>query len=416
VNLSKTGGGIATSTPVGTAEQLETAPATTMLGQVDTDDRSWWERNRESFSLRSAGSIYALMILVVFFTIRTNQLGRPFYLGSNNVGNLLEQTSIIGMMAIGMTVLLISGNFDLSVASNAAMSSMGAAMLVEPLGPVMAILAGILIGTIGGLINGLIHWYVGLNSFIVTLGTLTAYRGIVLYMNDGAEKVLGPDDRATLKSWAGEHIPEFHLFVALGLLALGTAGFLLWKRRTVAGGLVAVAGLALLGLSLAVDYQLRLAHVAFYTLILLAIVWFILRFTVTGRRLYATGGNRDGARAAGVEVSRYVIGPFVLVGFCAGLAGVINLARVGSVPPEVFRVRELDVIASAIIGGVALTGGSGNVLKTMIGALLLFVMTNGFTIIGLSPFLTEIAIGALVILSAAAYVLAARRAAEAGRV
>jgi D-xylose transport system permease protein len=387
-----------------------------MEGQVDTDDRSWWERNREAFSLRSAGSIYALLLLLGFFTIRTEQLGRNFYLGSNNVGNLLEQSSIIGMMAIGMTVLLISGNFDLSVASNAAMSSMCAAMMVEPLGPAGAIAFGILVGTVGGLVNGLIHWYVGLNSFIVTLGTLTAYRGVVLYVNDGAEKVLAPEDRATLKAYGGEHIPDFPLFIVLGIVAAAAGAFLLIRNRRLPGGITLGLAAGLLILGATVEYTLRLAHVAFYTLILLAIVWFVLRFTVTGRRLYATGGNRDGARAAGINVARYVIVPFVLVGFCAGLAGAINLARVGSVPPTVFFARELDVIASAIIGGVALTGGSGNVLKTMIGALLLFVMTNGFTIIGLSPFLTEIAIGVLVILSAAAYVVAARRAAEAGRI
>ena len=391
-------------------------PSGSMMGEIDQDTRTWFDRNREMFSLRSAGAIYALVLLVTFFTIRTSQLGRNFYLGSGNVGNLLEQSSIIGMMAIGMTVLLISGNFDLSVASNAAMSSMAAAMAVEPLGPAAAIAIGILVGTIGGLINGLIHWYVGLNSFIVTLGTLTAYRGVVLYMNDGAEKVLAAEDRETLRGWAGEHLPEFPMFLVLGLIALVVAaGFALTKRNTAAVA-TGVAGLVSVGVSQLVTYDLRLAHVAAYTLVLLLMVWFVLRFTVTGRRLYATGGNIEAARAAGVVVSRYTIVPFVLVGFCAGLAGSINLARVGSVPPTVFQARELDVIASAIIGGVALTGGSGNVLKTMVGALLLFVMTNGFTIIGLSPFLTEIAIGVLVIISAAAYVVAARRAASLGRI
>jgi len=386
-----------------------------MLGNIESDERTWWERNREAFSLRSAGSIYALLLLVLFFTIRSEQLGRPFYLNSGNVGNLLEQSSIIGMMAIGMTVLLISGNFDLSVASNAAMSSMVAALLVEPLGPGWALLAGVLAGTLGGLINGLIHWYIGLNSFIVTLGTLYAYRGVVLYMNDGAEKVLEREDRETLKGWFGEHLPEFPLFLVLGIAALVIAAGLFLTSRRRAGVLLGLAGAASAISSFFFTYDLRLAHVAFYTLILLLIVWFVLRMTVTGRRLYATGGNIEAARAAGVNVALYVIVPFAVVGFTAGLAGAINVARVGSVPPTVFFTRELQVIASAIIGGVALTGGSGNVLKTMIGALLLFVMTNGFTIIGLSPFLTQIAIGVLVILSAAAYVVAARRAAAAGK-
>lgn len=390
--------------------------STLMLGNIETDDRSWWESNREIFSFRSAGAIYALLLLVGFFTIRTSQLGRPFYLGPGNVANLLDQTSIIGMMAIGMTVLLISGNFDLSVASNAAMSSMAAAVLVEPLGVALAIAAGILIGTIGGLINGLIHWYVGMNSFIVTLGTLTAYRGVALWLNDGGEKVLASEDRATLREFAGGHLPEFNLFLVLGLVTLLAVAFFAMTKRPVLTGATGALAAAFIVISFLIDYQLRLAHVALYTLVLLVIVWFVLTYTVTGRRLYATGGNIDAARAAGIVVSRYRIMPFVLVGFCAGLAGVINLSRVGSVPPTVFQARELDVIASAIIGGVALTGGSGNVLKTMIGALLLFVMTNGFTIIGLSALLTEIAIGVLVIVSAAAYVIAARRAAAAGKV
>lgn len=387
-----------------------------MLGDIEVDDRSWWGQNKDMFSLRSAGAIYALIILVTFFTFQADRLGRNFYLGPENVGNLLEQTSIIGMMAIGMTVLLISGNFDLSVASNAAMSSMAAAMLVDPLGIELALIAGVLVGTIGGLINGLIHWYVGLNSFIVTLGTLTAYRGVVLVLNNGGERVLTAEQRESIERFAGGHLPEFNLFLVLGIFGILSALTLGLMGRRIGAGAVAAGGAALVVLSLFVDYQLRLAQVAFYTVILLLIVWFVLRYTVTGRRLYATGGNIDAARASGIVVSRYTIVPFILVGFCAGLAGAVNLSRVGSVPPTVFQARELDVIASAIIGGVALTGGSGNVLKTMIGALLLFVMTNGFTIIGLSALITEIAIGVLVILSASAYVLANRRAAAAGKV
>ena len=307
--VSAGAGAVATATAGGPSVAT---PAANMLGQIDVDNRSWWERNQETFSLRSAGSIYALLLLVAFFTIRTEQLGRNFYLGSNNVGNLLEQSSVIGMMAIGMTVLLISGNFDLSVASNAAMASMCAAMLVEPLGPAGGIAAGILVGTLGGLVNGLIHWYVGLNSFIVTLGTLTAYRGIVLFVNDGAEKVLPPEDRATLKSWAGEHIPEFQMFVVLGLAALAVGAFLLLRRRTIAGAIVSGVAVAVLIASAFIDYQLRLAHVAFYTLILLAFVYFVLRFTVTGRRLYATGGNRGrgpGLRCRGRPVRDRAVHP-----------------------------------------------------------------------------------------------------------
>lgn len=386
------------------------------LGRIEEDQRSWLQRHREAFSLRSAGAVYALTILVVFFTIRSAQIGRPNYLSAGNVGNLLEQTSLIGIMAIGMTVLLISGNFDLSVASNAAMSSMAAAMVVEPLGPVWAIVVGLAVGTVGGAINGLIHWFVGLNSFIVTLGTLTAYRGVVLYLNDGREKLAPREDAEVLRGWAGEFIGSIEVVLLLGVgLALAAAAMLYSRNMTVAAALGAGALVSFIVAAVS-DYKLRIAHQTFYMAILLTIVWFVLRFTVTGRRLYATGGNIDAARAAGINVARYRVLPFVLVGFCAGMAGVINLARVGAVSPTLFNMRELDVIASAIIGGVALTGGSGSVIKTIVGALLLFVMTNGFTILGTSVFVTEIAIGTLVIISAAAYVYAARRAEAAGRV
>ncbi len=387
-----------------------------MLGQIESDERTWWHRNREAFSLRSAGAVYALILLVLFFTVRAAQVGRPNYLASANVGNVLEQSSLIAIMAVGMTVLLISGNFDLSVASNAAMSSMAAAMSIDTLGPVGAILFGLAVGTLGGLINGLIHWYVGLNSFIVTLGTLTAYRGMVLFMNDSRERLITPDQHDTLRAWAGDFIGsvEVALLVTIGLAVATGLAFRNGQQRLMIGlGVATVAGAGLVAFT---DYSVRIAHNVFFLAILLLAVWFVLRFTVTGRRLYATGGNIEAARAAGIVVARYRIVPFVLVGFCAGMAGVINLSRVGAVSPTLLETRELEVIASAIIGGVALTGGSGSVLKTVVGAVLLFVMTNGFTIIGLSPVIAEIAIGALVIVSASLYVVAARRAAAAGKV
>lgn len=387
-----------------------------MLGNIETDERSWWNRNKEAFSLRQSGALYALALLVTFFTIRSSQLGRPNYLAAANVGNVLEQSSLIGIMAVGMTVLLISGNFDLSVASNAAMSSMAAAMVIDTTGPFGALLFGLAVGTLGGLVNGLIHWYVGLNSFIVTLGTLTAYRGIVLVMNDSQEKLISPEDHDTLEAWAGGFIGSVEpaLLAAIGFAVATAITYRNGQQRLMIG--FGVAAIAMAAITAVTDYAVRIAHNVFFLAILLLIVWFVLRFTVTGRRLYATGGNMDASRAAGIVVARYRIMPFVLVGFCAGMAGVINLSRVGSVAPSLFVTRELEVIASAIIGGVALTGGLGSVLKTMVGAVLLFVMTNGFTIIGLSPPYAEIAIGMLVIVSASLYVVAARRAAAAGKV
>jgi D-xylose transport system permease protein len=385
-------------------------------GDIETDDRSWWGRHRDAFTFRAAGASYALASLIVFFIIFSEFRGKPFYLSEVNVANVLEQASLIGIMAIGMTVLLISGNFDLSVASNAAMSAMSAALVIEQVGPIPAVLFGIAVGSLGGLLNGLIHWYVGLNSFIVTLGTLTAYRGVVLFLNNGEEKVIPREDRDALKDVAGDFFPRFELLQGVAVVVALIAAYWLWRgsqRLAVGLGLAAVASFAL---SFVASFELRLAQSTLYALVILLAVWFVMRFTVTGRRLYATGGNIDAARASGITVSRYRIVPFILVGFCAGVAGMITLAKIGSVPPTVLQARELDVIASSIVGGVALTGGSGSVMKTMVGSMLLFVLQNGFNYTGTSPFISEIAIGALVIVSAAAYVIANRRASERGEV
>lgn len=385
-------------------------------GDIEADERTWWGRHRDAFAFRSAGAGYALLTLIIFFIIFSEVRGKPFYLSEVNVANVLEQASLIGIMAIGMTVLLISGNFDLSVASNAAMSAMAAALVIEQVGPLPAVLFGIIVGSLGGLFNGLVHWYVGLNSFIVTLGTLTAFRGVVLFLNNGEEKVIPKEDRDALKEVAGDFFPRFELLQGLAVALVLAAAFYAWRgARRLAVGL-AVAAVALVALSFAFSFELRLAQSTLYAGVILLAVWFVMRFTVTGRRLYATGGNIDAARASGITVSRYRIVPFVLVGFCAGVAGIITLAKIGSVPPTVLQARELDVIASSIVGGVALTGGSGSVMKTMVGSLLLFVLQNGFNYTGTSPFISEIAIGALVIASAAAYVIANRRASERGEV
>jgi D-xylose transport system permease protein len=398
---------------------------------------------RESLRFRNAGIYYALMVIVAIFTWWSNTNG-IFYLQASNVENVIEQAATpVAIIAIGMTVLLISGNFDLSVASNAALSAMSIAIAIDNnwfgfLGSVQAeviagLLFGILVATVCGLINGLIHWFVGLNSFIVTLGSLTAYRGLTLLIAGDAsvdirfreeltEEQIANNDRETeeglwLGDFLGNNIGEFNLLLLAGIGFLLAAGGMHISGHARLPKQIAI-GIGLLGIlsSFFVDYATSISHKLVVLVILLVLTWAVMNFTSYGRRVYAVGGNLEASKASGINVGLYRVVPFVFVGFCCGLAAVTYLAEQKNIEPNLWFGRELWVLASAIIGGVSLTGGSGKVMKSMAGALLLYTLFNGFQINRVPTAIQETSIGVLVVASAAAYVLAERRAAAKGNI
>jgi len=399
---------------------------------------------RESLTFRNAGIYYALGLIVIIFTWWSNASSGLFYLEASNVENVIEQAATpVAIIAIGMTVLLISGNFDLSVASNAAMSAMSIAIAIDDdwfsfLGSVEAeviasLVFGVLVGTLGGLINGLIHWYVGLNSFIVTLGSLTAYRGMTLliahdqsvdvrFREELTEEQIANNDRETeeglfLGDLIGDTIGDYNLLLLAGLGFIIAAGGMYISGQ--AKGPIGVAvGFGFLGIisSFFVDYTTSISHKLVVLVVLLILTWAFMNFTSYGLHVYAVGGNLEASKAAGINVALYRIVPFVFVGFCCGLAAVTYIAEQKNIEPNLWFGRELWVLASAIIGGVSLNGGSGKVMKSMAGALLLYTLFNGFQINRVPTAVQETSIGVLVVASAAAYVLAERRAAAKGRI
>jgi D-xylose transport system permease protein len=367
---------------------------------------------RPALSLRRSGVVYGFILVVVGMIVFSIYSGRPPYLAASNVGNLLDQMALTGILAIGMTVLLISGNFDLSVGSLTALTAMSTALVAKAAGPMPAVAVGLLVGMAGGAFNGIVHWKIGLNSFIVTLGTLIAYRGLTQLISGSRSVNVSGDTKATLESWGGGYVHIGDIALAAAVIAGVVALVGLWQKHRPAATLGGVVAVVMLVLSLFTSYPLRLSDAAFYMLMLLGIVGFILRFTVTGRRLYATGGNIEAARASGVVVSRYRVVPFIVVGTCAGIAGVLWTMRLASVDPNAFTSKELDVLAAAIIGGVALTGGSGSVVKSIVGTALLVVLTNGFNILNVPPAMQMLAQGAIILGAAGLYMLADRRAKE----
>ena len=368
------------------------------------------------FGLQEMGVYYALALLVGTLAIVTTYMGQSNYLSIQNMSNVIYQTSLIGMMAVAMTVVLISGNFDLSVASVAAFSAVAMVANAATLGFWPAAGLAMLAAMALGLLNGAIVQFVGINAFIVTLGTMTAVRGLILLYTDGRSvSVSIPEVTDVMKAFeGGTHNGYFALLVAsLAMLAYGSWAF---ARGIAAGqgqqpmtlGLL-LGGLGLLAITWASGGELPVRNPVIYLAIFTGCVWFVLHFTKVGRRLYAVGGNPEAARLSGINVTKYKLLAFVFCSMTAGFAGILFASRLRSMNPSGLQGAELTVIAAAILGGTSLFGGAGSVIKTLAGALLLFSLTNGFNILNLGANWQGLIEGCVVVAAAAVYTIGDKR-------
>ena len=365
---------------------------------------------RRLFSLREMGVFYALILLILILSVATAYNGRPNYLSLLNITNVLYQSSLTSIMAVAMTVVLITGNFDLSVASVAALSAAVLVGTADSIGFWPAVGAAMSVAIGAGLLNGIIVQVIGINAFIVTLGTLTAIRGVVLlYTNGHSLSVGNPDVIRAMQAFESGRLEVAVPCVALGMVLIALAAIVALRARR-AGETFPPAslGMGLTGGCLLVlaAYQgeaLTLAKPVIYTAIYAAIIWFVLTFTTIGRRLYAVGGNSEAARLSGINIGRYKMGAFILCSAAAGFAGVLFASRLRSINPAGLQGAELTVIASAILGGTSLFCGAGSVVKTIAGTLLLFTLTNGFNILNLGANYQGIIEGSVVVAAAAIY-------------
>lgn len=365
---------------------------------------------RRLFGLREMGVYYALIFLVLILALASGYTGRVNYLSMQNVTNVLHQSSLTAIMAIAMTVILITGNFDLSVASVAALAAVLLIGLADRLGFWPAVGVSMLVSVLAGLLNGSIVQYLGINAFIVTLGTLTAIRGMVLIYTDGRSlSVENTEVIAAMRAFESGRIAVATPLLALGALLVAAGGVVAVRLRRdgrrvspvsvgmVAGGLCAFVAGWFGGEALSVS------KAVIYMVVFAAAIWFVLGFTTIGRRVYAVGGNPEAARLSGIHVRRYRMAAFVLCSAAAGFAGVMFAARLRSINPAALQGAELTVIASAILGGTSLFGGAGSVVKTLAGALLLFTLTNGFNMLNLGANYQGLIEGTVIVIAAAIY-------------
>jgi ribose transport system permease protein len=273
----------------------------------------------------------------------------PKFLSAGNLAGVARQTAVITIMATGMTMVMVSGGIDLSVGSVMALSSViGALAMVSGAPTMVGILVTVVAGVICGFLNGTAVATLKIPPFIVTLGAMGIYRGVVLLITDGKAVVGLP--------------PNF------GYLAEGNL--------------------------------LNLIPVPLVIVIIVAlIIHLLLVNTKLGRYCYAIGSNMEAARYAGVRVSRYQVLFYVILGALTGLAGAIESARLVTGQPTAGEGYELRVIAAVVIGGGSLNGGQGTVIGTIIGALIMGVLANGANLLGISSFAQQIVIGAVIVLA-----------------
>jgi putative multiple sugar transport system permease protein len=348
-------------------------------------------------NIREYGMIIALVFITGLFLILTDGITfKPL-----NLTNLILQNGFILVLAVGMVLVIITGNIDLSVGSVVAfVGAIAGVLMINNNVPVwLAIILSILVGALIGVWQGFWIAYVGIPSFIVTLAGMLIFRGLTLYLLDGKSLAPFPDSFGKLSSGFLPNIGsgDFHIFsIVLSVLLSLVLIYLEYSRRKnqlqnsleVLPLWITVTKLALLVFVINwFTYQLALNKgipiVLVIVFALIVIYTFIMKNTVMGRYVYATGGNKKAADLSGIKTKRVVFWVFVNNGIIAALAGLMFAARLNSATPAAGNMLELDAIAAVFIGGASMAGGVGTVIGAIVGGLVMGVMNNGMSLIGI---------------------------------
>ena len=299
--------------------------------------------------LGTLGPFLALLAACAFFATQSDR-----FLSGGNFSLILQQVMVVGVIAIGQTLIILTAGIDLSCGMVMALGGIVMTKFATELGlpPGLAILCGVAVTTLFGLINGLLVTRIKLPPFIVTQGTLNiAFAITQLYSNSQTVTDLPP------------------LMTALGnTFTIGST---------------------------------EIAYGAVMMLVLYGLAFFVLRETAAGRHVYAVGNNAEATRLVGIPTQRVLLGVYVMAGFFYGIAALLSVARTGVGDPNAGQTENLDAITAVVLGGTSLFGGRGIILGTLIGALIVGVFRNGLTLMGVSSIYQVLVTGILVILAVA---------------
>jgi ribose/xylose/arabinose/galactoside ABC-type transport system permease subunit len=323
------------------------------MRSANQSQTSFAHRFKKIFAFQQWGIIFVLIALIIIMGVFS-----PVFLSGRNIRNILQQVSTLGILSMGLTVLMISGGLDLCVGSSISVVAVVVGTMIKAhYSAELAIVVGLLIGCGIGFINGLLAAYTKAHPFILTLGTMTLFQGIAIIITEG-----------------------------FPITDLG-------KRFELIGG--------------AIIWRVPFIVILFF--IVMFVCHFLLRYLRIGRIAYAIGGNEYTTYLAGIPVKRYKILFYVICGFFTGLASIVLASRISSAIPTMGADYTLQAIGAAVIGGIPLTGGRGNVWGTLTGILLLGIIANGLNLLHVEASWQYVLTGIIIVIAVILHEQRARR-------
>ena len=302
---------------------------------------------RPSLLKKLARRLEIRMVLLAIAIALCLSLLSPYFLTHSNIFNMLDQSVVIGIIAVGMTFVILTGGIDLSVGSVAGLTGIILGLSLQQMPIVPAIAIAVIAGGLIGLLSGLLINVFGLAAFVVTLGVMAIARSLA-YILSGQTSISNiPEDLQNIVYTSVLGIPSNVLFL----------------------------------------------------LVLYALAWAYLTYTKGGRTIYAVGSNKEAARAAGLNTLFYAVLPYVLSGALSAVAITFSISQLLSADPLMGNAMELDAIAAVVIGGASLYGGRGSMIGTLIGVFIMVMIRNGLNLMGVSPFWQGSAIGTIIIVA-----------------
>lgn len=313
-------------------------------------------RNISKF--REAGLLMFIFVLCVFI-----QFKNPSFLSLENINDLLTNTAILSILAVGMMMVLLTAGIDLSIGSSLALSGMTAALVVShnpDISPIIAILVGVGVGAVCGLIVGFLVSVLGVFPIIASLGMMNVFRGLTFMISGG--------------KWVSAHqMPD---------------------------SFKAIATSSVFGINTLI----------FIAIIIYIVFYYFISYTRTGRQIYAVGSNVASAKISGINTKKTLLLVYTLMGTLSGLAGVLWVSKFASAQGDTATGYELNVIAACVLGGVSVAGGYGKVSGLLVGALLLGILNNALPLINVSPFWQNAIQGVIILAAILMNALVKRRA------
>ncbi|MBL8122742.1 MAG: sugar ABC transporter permease [Pyrinomonadaceae bacterium] len=367
-------------------------------------------------ALRAYIMLGVLGLIWVYFHWATGSI----FLTPTNLSNLATQMSVTAIIAVGMLMVIVSGNIDLSVGSVLGFAGGIAAlsMTTYELGLVPSIIFAIIVGVLIGVFQGALTAYLNIPAFIVTLGGLLAWRGAVKWLLGGYTVPIADD---TFKAIGNNYVEPLVGWVIAGVAVLSVLFMAYRNAKSVKdyglgeanySGELLKAIIPIVGVIAFIWVMNAYRGIPVPVMILLAVALFgafLTNSTTFGRYLYAIGGNADAARLSGIDNKRNVLKVYALLGALTGIAALIFTGRVGSAAPDAGVLKELDAIAACVIGGASLMGGRGTVFGACLGALIMASLDNGMSLLNVRDFMQDIIKGSILVAAVGLDMMGRRR-------